>query len=1108
MGRARTLVALLPSIVATGLLVPALAQADADKPAAPTDATAAAMAESSKVKPAAERLLPVSAGKGVTVRTTATPSTKGTALRPAFRGVRVPDALAPRLKAQMDARVERNLIAIRSLRGEAATLLETFVRESPRDAREMPEALLRLGELKWEIEREEFVERFRQWELTPVGKRGAAPEMQLQPSRDLFARVLADYPHFRDYDLALYVDGFLASEQGKNEEALARFERILAEYPQSRFIADAHMARAEYLFGTKSDFSGALAEYDRVLGYKDTELRGLALFKSAWCLWRLGRNEEAVRRFVSVFEVADAEGKSNNVQRRRAMDELQTESLKYLVEVFTEDDRNSAGDMFRFLQRIGGDRFAGRIVKALATQFYDQAHYERGIEAYELLLRLDPTNAEAPDWMLEITRGYASVEDWQKLRESWDRALVGYAHGSPWSRTQADPTAAARTAKKLESQLRREALDLHARAQRDRTSRSEWEGALGLYEVYLAHFSKEPNAYQVHYYAGEIDFYHLERNTDAAVHYMAAARAIPDAAAKGSKELSNLRRDALYNAIAALERVRVAELEAKKGKGAQESETDKRFAEALELYAQLYPTDPALPELFFRQGKLYYDYAVYDPAVKIWGTLLEKFPNSTYAGPAGELLLDSFNRSKNYENIETWARRLKAVPAFRSAKQQERLDTLIVQAVFKQGEQKAQRGEHGAAAVAYLRAAKEFPKDARAGQACANAAIEAKKAGDLGTLKAAGSLAVSKDYRSHPEAPLSAWTAATTLQSMGLFGEAADFSEGIVQNATKEQPHFQKFEHTKDAAYNAVVLRAATGETDKAIQNGQRFLVLYKGTPEADEVYFQMARAAQAAGKDKEAVDLYKRFLGTKSRQLDHRVQGHVLYAQALVRTGDEKEAEKQLSAAVQYGRKQARALGPDGKFAAAQARYLQGERVLARFEQIQIAGDVKQLSKRLKQKSDLLKQAAKIFLDVVTMGVAEWTTAALFQIGRTYELFAKSLREAPPPAGLSESDRELYTQQIEEFVVPVEERSLEAYENGWQKAIDLGIYNQWTAKMREALGRLNGELYPPFKEVGFEVRSQGNLPLPAYFDAPKAGRGSSAAATPPAPKSSGKAKP
>ncbi len=36
---------------------------------------------------------------------------------------------------------------------------------------------------------------------------------------------------------------------------------------------------------------------------------------------------------------------------------------------------------------------------------------------------------------------------------------------------------------------------------------------------------------------------------------------------------------------------------------------------------------------------------------------------------------------------------------------------------------------------------------------------------------------------------------------------------------------------------------------------------------------------------------------------------------------------------------------------------------------------------------------------------------------------------------------------------------------------------------MREALGRLNSELYPPLKEIGFELRSKGPAPLPALIE-------------------------
>jgi tetratricopeptide (TPR) repeat protein len=465
--------------------------------------------------------------------------------------------------------------------------------------------------------------------------------------------------------------------------------------------------------------------------------------------------------------------------------------------------------------------------------------------------------------------------------------------------------------------------------------------------------------------------------------------------------------------------------------------------------------------------------------------LLEKFPGSEQARDAGDSILESFNRAKNYENIETWARRLKALPTFAGAKHQERLDALIVIAVFKQGEQKAAAGDHAAAASAYLRAAKEFPKDARAAQACVNAEQEAKLAGDVKTLQEAAQLAMGPQYRDRPESPSGAWIATSTLQAMGLFGEAAEIAEQMTALGDRDHPSYAKFDHEKDAAYNAVILRAATGENDRAVIDGNKFLAAYGTAPEADEVVFQMGRAHQNAGRAKDAAELYKRYLA-RAKNLDHRAQGLVLLAQAQVKTGDERGADASLTEAVSLGKRHPRELGADGKYAAARARYMQGERVLAKFEQIQVQGDVKQLKARLKQKTELLKEAAKTFLDCVSMGVAEWTTAALYQIGHMYEAFAKSLRDSPPPSEVKTEDQKAeYQSQIEEFAVPMEERSLDAYENGWKKATELGIYNQWTAKMRDALGRLNSELYAPFKETGFEVRSQGPLPLPALIAAP-----------------------
>ncbi|MGH7298395.1 MAG: tetratricopeptide repeat protein [Polyangiaceae bacterium] len=1048
---------------------------------------------SGDIKPAAERSIsagPKARPGGVARGAAAGGGSSG---EPAIRGPKIPEALRKQLQARLDARVNADVAEGKKLRAEGIALLQKFVAETPREASEMPEALVRLAELQWENERESFVVRFEAWDKKPAGDRGPAPELDYRVARDLLGRVLRDYPWFEQYDLALYVDGFLAYEQGKEDEARARFERILRDYPHSRFTPDAHMAKAEAIFSGHYDYAAALAEYEKVLAFKgkiDPALYGLALFKSAWCYWRLGNNDEAKLRFVGVFEATDSSGsKGVGAAQQKQLDELQQEALKYVVEVFTENEKSTASDLYAFLQKIGSERFSGKIVRKLAESYYDQAHYERGIEAYELLLKLEPTSRDAGQWMLQIAAGYNEIEDWPRLKATFERAITQYTPGGPWSRTQGDTANVAATGAAIEKSLREDALSLHAKAQKDKTSRAEFEGAVGLYDTYLSKFSAEPKAYEVQFYVGEIDFFRLDRNLDAATHYLAAAKGIPKQA---SGDLANMRHDALYNALVALSR----ELDVKREKKS-ETEADKKYAEALDLYAQFYPNDPQLPAMFYRQGKYYFDNANYDSAVKIWGMLLEKFPNSEQARDAGDSILESFNRAKNYENIETWARRLKALPSFGAAKQQERLDALIVQAVFKQGEQKAAAGDHAAAAAAYLRAAKEFSRDPRAAQACVNAEQEAKLAGDAKTLQEGAQLAMGPAYRDRPESPQGAWIATTTLQAMGLFGEAADIAEQMASLGDREHPNYAKYEHERDAAYNAVILREATGEHDRAVLDGNKFLAAYGSSAEADEVVFQMGRAHQSAGRAKDAAQLYRRYI-TRAKNLDHRAEGLVLLALAEVKMGDERGAGTSLDEAVSLGKHRSRELGADGKYAAAHARYMQGERILAKFEQIQISGDVKQLKARLKQKTELLKDSAKVFLDCVSMGVAEWTTAALFQIGHMYEAFAKSLRDSPPPPDVKTDDQKAeYQSQIEEFAVPMEERSLDAYENGWKKANELGIYNQWTAKMRDALGRLNGELYPPFKETGFEVRSQGPLPLPALIEAPNR----AVAAAPPAAK-------
>jgi cellulose synthase operon protein C len=1025
----------------------------------------------------------------------------------------IPAALRQRALARIDTRIGRNLEQARALRREALGMLGKLLNELPPDATEMPTTLMRLGELEWEEAREVFLADFARWERTPSDQRSEPPAPNYASARARFASVLSDYPDFERYDLALYVDGFLATEEGKVDEALARVSRILRQYPQSPFVPDAHMVRAEAEFGlAQPNYAFAYQEYEAVLALPDSGLHDLALFKSAWALWRLGQTDEAARRFLSVFK-AGAErraGAGLGTGRDRQLDQLQAEALKNLVAVFVEDENNSADDMHGLLVKAGGERFAGEIVRALAEALYDQAHYTRGVEAYRLLIRLDPTNAEAYEYGLAIAMGHSTLEMSSDLQQdhAWlldeyvappkdarSKPTEGAAQAGPapvppsrtasqqaprpdgpatpsaaerprtngaWLALQ-DPQTLARAAAAIEQRLYADAVGLHAKAQSDKTSRVEFESAASLYAVYLSRFGASAHAYEVQFNLGEIYFHHLAEPTQAAAAYLAAVRLNPGGAWS---------RGALYNALAALESARESEFQADKAAGRKpvETTTDKQLTAAMELYASTYPDDPELPALLFRQGRLYYDYELFDPAVRQWGLLLEKYAQSPHAREAGELILDSFNKSRDYQNIEVWGRRLLQAPAFAEPKSQARLSTLIVQAIFKQGERESAEDRHAAAAEAYLRAAHEFPKDERAAQAAVNAAVEAERVVDADLVRKAADVLV-KSYVDRPEAARGVWIAARLHQSLGLLGEAAQYYETLASRWPKD-------EHHEDALYNAVLLYTSLGQRGRAVATGESFQRRYPDDPLTDEVTFLMGKAHEQAQDWRSAQALYARYAGS-AKLPSRRIEALVRLAVARVALGDEAGAREALDRAVSQHEKHQKGLDDRGRYFGARAHFMQAQRVLAEFEQIEIEGDVKQLGQRLKRKADLLKRASSALLETAKLGVAEWTTASLYQVGSIYESFARSLSTSPAPTALTPEQAEEYRMQIDEFVVPIEEKSIEAYESGYRKALDLGIFNAWTARMREALGRLNTEMYPPLSEVGFRLRSEGHRPMP-----------------------------
>ncbi len=988
------------------------------------------------------------------------------------------DANASRPADVRSAELEKMIAEREKLRDmrrvQAIKLLESFVAANPETAPEMPDALLRLGEMVWEDIREQHLKLMAAWQRLPDEKRSKEPpKPNFQKPIAIYDRILTKHRDFSRYDLTLYLKAFALIETGKTDEALALYTRILTEFPESRFVPDAHMAHAEAELVNHSNFNAALARYEQVLRYTDSDLYPLALFKSAWCLWRLNRSQEAAVRFRMVLDIGQGKSKTASAKTAQGLRELREEALASIIELFTEDENNTAADLQRFLAEIGGEKYAQEVLERVSDTFYNQSRYERSLEAYQFLLKGYPYSAQAPLFQARLADSYARVGDTKGETAALLALAQMTAKDSEWSKRQYDPEAIKKGQNLAEQTLRQAAMSSHQRGQQY-NERAALEQAEARYGVYLKYFPKTTHSYTIRFYRAELLFHRLQRYAEAGDAYMDVVKANP----KGKHT-----RDSLYNAIASYERVREREVQGCL-KGAQaksakiscaETDNDRKFSAAIEQYIALYPTDPDIPEILFRQGKFYYDRGIYDSSVRLFGQLLEKYPSSSYSAEAGELILESFNKAQDYGNIRDWARKLKRTPAFADAKSQAKLNGLILQASFKIGEQLASQDKHTEAAQAYYQAAEEFGKDPRAPQAYYNAGLEYQRAGDLGAAARAYERLMVR-YPGNITAAQGAWTGAKMYESVALFSDAARFYGLYAEKFPKESKR-------PDALYNAVLLRLTSGEYDKAIAGGQIFLKLYPKHQLNAEVTFLIGQAYEDQKKWSQAASVYRSFVG-RARNLDQATEANARLAKVLIQSKQQSAAEQVLREGINRAEHNRGQLHDSGRYYLAELQMLQGDLLLQEYEAIRIEGSGQALTKRLNQKSDFLKKASLAYAEVVKVKVPEWATAALFKIGRSYELFAESLRQAPVPTGLSPDEQQSYREQLETFVIPIEDKALEAYEGGYRKALELQIYNDWTRELREGLTRLSEVSYPPLRETGIQVSVQSAVAEPALIDA------------------------
>nr|HEX4315505.1 tetratricopeptide repeat protein [Kofleriaceae bacterium] len=973
---------------------------------------------------------------------------------------------------------------------EAIGLLRDFLNGNPTgDAR--AEGMFKLAELLWEESRRLYLVAMdgysRDVEKCAQTKQACEqpkePRIDLKEAEGLYRELHDKYPTFRRMDLVTYLIGFASKEDNREDEAMARFQEVIDKYPQSPLYGDAWMMVGEHSFAL-GKWEDAKAAYKHIGPQAATA--DLALFKTAWCEWKLGDTDTAAKDFKLVLDKAiEAERSGTEAQRRRSAN-LRDEALEQLVVVFTEDKSISAQEVFDFLASIGGEKYSRDVLIKVAESYAAQNEWDRSNGAYQFLVKMDPTSIKAAEYQRQVVENWNSAVELDHAQQEIKVLLDGYGPDSAWAKEQKNREALARSLDTTDELVRTTAKTIHFEAQRREKGikglpvpngcvtksplpadlQTLYQRAADAYGNYLAAFgtgkTARPGAVEIRYFRADILCFKLAKPEEAGDEYLTVGKSQP---------VGELNKPALKQAIAAFELARP-----KPTGGKHETyPVDKKFGEAIDLYLTLFHDDKDLIGVLFKYGQLFYDNAEYDEAIKRFGVIVTQYPDDPNAGPAGDRILSALNKAQDYENIENWARKLKKAKAFAAKDQQDRLDRLIVESIQKSGDKYADQKDFDKAATFYLRVPTETKDPKVAAQAMMNAGVMYEKAKNS---EQAASVYLDLAEKYSDKAPdiaeKAAFSAGQVYEKVIYYDRAAKAYELVVDK-------FSKGPRVADALFDAAVLRQALGQNDKAIAHYQAYAKTYRDRKDAADVAFNIGVVYEDAGDDAHAYQAFIDYARTNRSTNKHVVEAWTRAGRTSFRLGQYKRAKDELETAERTFKAATGAAKTDGKTWAAEARYYEGELIFRDYEKVTLDVKPAQLNAALKLKGKLLGEAEKAYSSVLDYSDLKWATAALFRVGQIYEGFANALTDAAnkPPAGLTPDQVTAYQDAVNGAVVEIQDKAVLLYSTGYQKAITLQVYDENTAKMREALGRLASDKFPPEHEARSKERARDRAPNP-----------------------------
>lgn len=840
---------------------------------------------------------------------------------------------------------------------------------------------------------------------------GAAADLQSAGTLEaiaLYKKLLAKYPHYERNDQVLYQLSRAHEEIGQVEEAMKVMNRIVKEYPKSRYFDEVQFRRGEYFFTRKKFLDSEDAFKSIVEMGAGSSYYELALYKLGWTFYKQELYEESLHRFVALLDYKistgyDFEHPKDNYDGKRIEDTYRVISLAF-------SNIGGPDAVVAYFNKYGKRSYEVDVYSNLGDHYLEKRRYSDAAASFKAFVKNNQFHKVAPHFDTRVIEIYKKGGFPKLVIDANKEFVVNYGLKSEYWKYY-DVKKFPDVVGYVKTSLKELANHYHALYQEKKFEKNKPENfheALKWYRDFLASFPKEAESPAIHF---QMSGLLLENKSyaQAAIEFEHAAYDYP---------YHEKAPEAGYNAVYGhREYLAIAAPGEKDGVKRDVIRSSLRFAETFPRHEKAaLVMGAAVDDIYAMKD--------FEFAVASGRKLLNNFPEANQQIKRAAWLVvahSSFELAKFSEAEEGYFNALQLTAE--SEKVRPDIVENLAASIYKQGERANKLADFKTAAEHFLRVATAAPTAKIRASADYDGATALMQLKDWNRA-AAVLTSFRSNYAGHQLQPEVTKKIAYVYKEAGQLVLAAAEYERI-ETETKD------VEIRREALQLAADLYVDAKETDKAMQVYRRYVSYFpKPLEPALETRYKIANVLKSRNETSAYFDELK------------------LIVTADARAGSERTDRT--------------------RYLGASSSLVLTEPLFAQFAEIKL---VKPFNKNLLKKKNALKAAKEGFEKLLQYEVGDVTSASTYYIAELYFNFNRSLVESERPEDLNPLEKEQYELAIEEQAYPFEEKAIEIHEKNLE-LLSLGIFSTWIESSFEKLAKLVPARYAKYEESSGYIAS------------------------------------